>query len=85
MKFDIKDIRAGYVLCHKSDLKLISVGNIFLYKENDKQVSFCSQINDWFDYQGIENAICGRIGAWNNVGFNGETFTPKRFFVIQMN
>ena len=44
----------------------------------DGQVSYCYQDEDYFNYHGIQNALCGKIR------FNGGGFTPKRILVIQM-
>ena len=43
-------------------------------KENDKNGSSCNQHENYFNYHGIENALCGK-----------DEFTPKRILVIQMN
>ena len=43
-----------------------------------KQLSFCSQYEDRFDYHGIEKALCGKQNRYE------ECFTPKRILVIQM-
>ena len=47
---------------------------IYIYKEHYKSESGCYQNNVYFDYKGVKNALCGE-----------ESFTPKRFIVIQMN
>ena len=79
MKFDIKNLKyGGYLLYEKSSVNLITFGDIVLWKENKKNSSFCYQNEDWFDYHGIEKALCGKIG------WKGEFFTPKRILVIQM-
>ena len=33
-----------------------------IFKENWKNYSWCGQNEDWFDYHGIEKALCGKIG-----------------------
>ena len=47
---------------------------INIYKEHYKSESVCYQEDEYFDYKGVKNALCGE-----------ESFTPKRFIVIQMN
>ena len=80
MKFEIKDLKyGGYELYIKSIGYLIVLGDIYLMKENKKNESYCYQFEDWFDYHGIENALCGKKPYPN-----GEDFTPKRILVIQM-
>ena len=61
----------------KSSSRLIDLGDIRLYKENEKNESHCWQNERYFNYHGIENALCGKTGE---DGF----FTPKRILVIQM-
>ena len=53
-------------------------------KENYKNESYCEQNQYYFDYHGIENALCGKIGYWKLVELKGESFTPKRIIIIQM-
>ena len=78
MKFEIKDLRwGGYWLHDNTDCVLIRVGDIWLLKENKKNDSSCDQSEDYFDYHGIEKALCGKEGV-------REPFTPKRILVIQM-
>ena len=77
MKFEIKDLKYGGIyLKEKSDEYLIYLGNIYLNKENMKNITFCHQYESRFNYHGIENALNGKIYP------NG--FTPKRIIVIQM-
>ena len=78
MKFEIKDLKkGGYCLYEKSDYDLIILGDIYLYKENEKNYSHCWQHKySPFDYHGIKNALCGKTKY--------ENFTPKRILVIQM-
>ena len=79
MKFEIKDLKLGGIyLFEKSVPNLICLGNIYLYKENNK--SFCHQ-NDLFEYHGIENALRGETP---NKSGTANLFTPKRILVIQM-
>ena len=74
MKFEIKDLeKGGIVLNQQSYYFLISLGEIYLQKENHKNDSFCNQDESRFDYHGIENALCGK-----------EYFKTKRILVIQM-
>ena len=80
MKFEIKDLVWGGIwLYGKGDGDLIILGDIYLRKENKKNISCCYQNEDNFDYHGIENALCGKEP-------NNERmfFTPKRILVIQM-
>ena len=80
MKFEIKDLEygGGIWLYEKSDEYniLIILGEIYLYKENKKNESYCYQYEWNFNYHGIENALCGKTDYKN--------FTPKRIIVIQM-
>ena len=74
MKFDIKNvIFGGCYFKEQSSERLISIGDIVLFKENNKGTSCCKQNNkdDYFDYHGIENALCGKT-----------EFTPKRILVL---
>ena len=83
MKFEIKDLYGGgYWLYEKSDGNLIQLGGIRLDKENEKNQSHCYQSEHRFDYHGIEKALCGKTGYYDN-GLKG-CFTPKRILVIQM-
>ena len=78
MKFEWKQ-GYGYYLDQQSSSGLICLGYgiaIRLYKENSKTASYCYQNNDYFDYHGIQNALCGCN--------HPQTFTPKRITVIQM-
>ena len=81
MKFEIKDLKkGGYRLWNKSVVGLIELGNIVLYKENNKIYSRCYQNEDLFDYFGIEKALCGKTYEHPK----HERFTPKKILVIQM-
>ena len=81
MKFEIKDLKyGGYELYEKSHDWLITLGDIYLYKENLKNSSNCRQHENNFDYHGIEKALCGKAGY----PFGNGCFTPKRILVIQM-
>ena len=78
MKFEIKDLKnGGYLLWKKTIQYLITIGNIYLSKENCKNKSCCFQDEDKFDYHGIEKALCGKE-------YYPDYFTPKRILVIQM-
>ena len=74
MKFEIKNPE-GYIfgLHNKSNEYLIRLGDIHLNKENYKNHSHCFQYENYFNYHGIKNALCGN-----------KNFTPKRILVIQM-
>ena len=86
MKFEIKKSRRGYGMNNKEHSILIEIGNIQLYKEKKKNLSYCFKDNEnYFEYYGIENAVCGRTAyADENIKLKGDRFTPKRFLVIQM-
>ena len=84
MKFNIKNTGRGYFLNDKSHEFLISIGNINICKENNKNLSGCEQIEETYDYQGISNAICGRTRYKENGEIKGECFIPLRITVIQM-
>ena len=77
MKFEIKNLKWGCYMYDKSSDGLIEFGEFLLKKENYKDKSWCAQTDSDFDYQGIENALCGKITDNN-------PFTPKRFIIIQM-
>ena len=59
------------------------MGDIVLMKENYKNESFCTEIEDRFYYHGARKPLCGKICVFGN-GWKGEHFTPKRILVIQM-
>ena len=85
MKFEIKDLKRGGIwLIEKSDDYLITLGNIYLCKENYKNESYCEQYEDCFNYHGIENALCGKTTFFGFDDYNGESFTTKRILVVQM-
>ena len=85
MKFPIKDIKYGCNLYDKWNERLIILGNIILYKENNKNKSLCLQREDKYDYQGIPNTLCGKAKNKDENGeFKTEYFTPFRIVVIQM-
>ena len=80
MKFEKVSKRNGaYFMQNISNERLIILGNISLFKKDVKEKSYTLQ-NDWFNYHGIEKALCGKVGNMEK----GEHFTPKRFIVIQM-
>ena len=81
-RFDINNIRdGGYNLYEPYDDRLIQIGDILLMKENVKNKSYCRQEYNYFDYHGIESALCGKISGYQN---DGENFTIKRFIIVQM-
>ena len=83
MKFEIKNtVKGGYVLYNNSYDNLISCGNMSLYKQNNKGQSHCIQDDSNFDYKGIQKALCGKIGSWDD---GNKLFTPIRIIVLQMN
>ena len=84
MKFKIKDSKNSGIWLWKADSDyLIKMGDIYLFKENMKNESSCLQHENAFNYQGIENALCGKIIQKENNKLKG-CFTPKRIIVIQM-
>ena len=84
MKFPIKNNKYGYSLNEKSNERLIDLGNIVLYKENKRNLSYCIQKDDQFDYQGISNALCGKITYKEENQWKGRPFKLLRIIVIQM-
>ena len=70
----------GIHLTEKSNVNLINLSDISLLKENNKNKSYCYQIEDNFDYHGIKNALCGKEPNKHGDMY----FTPKRILVIQM-
>ena len=81
IKFEIKDISSGgYCLYEDYEEMLIEIGDIALCKANTKINSYCFQYQKYFDYHGIENALCGK--QRNAYGYFD--FTIKRIVVIQM-
>ena len=75
----LKSFWGGYQLWEKSKERLISLGDIQIYKENKKNTSYCIQ-NNTFNYHDIDKALCGKIGSLNG----GEKIKVKRIIVIQM-
>ena len=83
MKFEIKHLYYGSIQLSPISSgyeSLIYLGDIHLNKENNKNGSCCQQYEDYFNYHGIQKALCGKIGTW----ISGERFPPKRIFVVQM-
>ena len=82
MKYEIVDfIWGGYRLYKKSEDWLIDLGNIEIYKQQKKNMSWY-RLSDRFNYHHIENALSSKepIGDYQEVYFN-----LKRFIVMQMN
>ena len=78
MKFEIKHLEeGGYRLISDFDEygRLIQLGDIWLYKENEKGKSCCCQDESIFNYHGIEKGLLGKIY---------EPFILKRILIIQM-
>ncbi|EDR28973.1 hypothetical protein EDI_064530 [Entamoeba dispar SAW760] len=75
-KFDIKQPQYAFYVGKQSDDYLFEfgVGDIRVYKENNKTKSSCIQYS--FEYKGIEDALCGKQLP--------EHFTPQRIIVIEM-
>ncbi|BFU26426.1 trichohyalin, putative [Entamoeba histolytica] len=76
MKFDIKLQQYAFCLFNQSydNLFVFGLGDIRVYKENNKTQSWCCQHS--FEYKGISNALCGKEYP--------KYFTPKRIIVIEM-
>ena len=84
MKFPIRNCLYGYLFYDESNILLCQLGDIVLYKENKRNLSYCLHNENIFDYQRIPNAICGRSRYKINNEMKGEHFIPKRITVIQM-
>ena len=81
MKFEIRKAKfCGYGLYEHSADRLIDIGDIRLYKQHQKSQSFCVQTNYYFNYHGIENALCGKEYSIHC----SDCFIPQRIIVIQM-
>ena len=81
MKFEVRKAKfCGYGLYEQSVDRLIDIGDIRLYKYHQKSQSFCVQTNYYFDYHGIDNALCGKDFHLSH----SECFIPQRIVVIQM-
>ena len=78
MKFEIQNWKeCGYKLYNNSYRNLITLGDIWLCKENTKYASICQRNDCNFNYHGIDNALCGKTGY-------SDCFEPERILVIQM-
>ena len=55
------------------DERLIKLGDMIVYKKDNKNQSIYKQDNSNFKYRGIKHALCGN-----------DTFNPKRIVVIEM-
>ena len=84
MKFPIKDTSYGYFLPNSLNERLIEIGDIVLYKEHKKDSSFCVQEDKRYDYQGLENPLCGKSVYQEEGIWFGECINPSRIRVIQM-
>ena len=81
MKFKIKDLKKGAIqLYDNSDQWLIVFGDIYLKNFIYKNESYCYQSENYFNYNGTENALCGKEPE----NYGEMYFTPKRILVIQM-
>ena len=87
MKFELTKLdNFGYTLYETSSDKLIILGDLVLYKENNKNESYYTydETNNNVDFHEIKNALCGKSNRWeNNIHYN-EKINPKRILVIQM-
>ena len=80
MKFEIKHLEwGGYMLFEKTSVGFISLGDIYLKKENKKNKSHYWHREENFNYHGIENALCRKTGLLSD-----DEFMPKRILIIQM-
>ena len=85
MKCEIKFLESsGCVIKRKDSLSMISIGDISLFKQEDRDKSYCWQHNEIFNYHGIDKLLCGETRAFKN-GWIGKCFTLKRLIIIQMN
>ena len=64
----------------KSSIEMIYLGDNWLFKENNKNESYCNQTERKTNYHGIGKTICGKINDYPKDG----KITPKRIVVIQM-
>ena len=83
MKFAVKDFEKGGIKLNNYALKrcpLICFGEIVLYSKDAIENCNCYQNENYFDYHGIENALCGK--SVNDI--TADSFIPKRLFIIQM-
>ena len=72
---------SGIDMYEESKDYLITLGDIWLFKENNKQQSNCLESSSLINYYGIEKALCGK----QLLNYNkNEYFIPKRILVIQM-
>ena len=82
--FPIKNTyNGGYYLHDKNSHRLLYIGDIALFKNDCKELSYCYQLDN-FDYDGIPQALCGKTGYWDSKVI-GESFSLKKFIVVQMN
>ena len=86
MKFEIIDTwNGGYWLWDELSNRLISIGDICIYKEYMKSLSRCFLRSEYrFNYHGIPNALCGKTTNYLEFKKNENTFIPQRIVVIQM-
>ena len=83
MKFRIGNTSEGYLLFNPNDHNLISLGAICLSKRVYKNKSCCIKEIEWAFSNGYdETSLCGKSMNHREIG---ETFTPQRILVIQMN
>ena len=77
LKFEWTDIHFGwYKLFDSSNYRLISLCEINLMKEEEHSDSFCSQTENWINYENIPKALCGKTDP--------NTFLPHHFFLIHL-
>ena len=81
IKCKIKDTEYGsYNLSERNKLCLIRIGNIYLYKQEKKEYSYCWYKDKAFNYHKKKTALCGK--KENTLGC--VVFIPKRILIIQM-
>ena len=81
IKFDIRNKKEGGCWLYESHLnELIQIGEMIIYKSDQKEKSYCIQTNTIFDYKSIPHAL---IGLKPDV-FDFMFFNPKRIIVYQM-
>ena len=80
MKFEIKETKESYCFLDSSNERMIALGGCFgditIFHANHKTKCSAYQNEDKFNYHGIPHALYGKV--------HPQTFTPRRFVVIQM-
>ena len=77
MKFETLDPKENrFGLFDKNEKYLARLGDLFIYKKENKDESFCWQCNKIFNYHNYEKALCGIWCPYH--------FIFKRIFIIEM-